>query len=374
VKIVYLDQMHWIGLAKARTGHPGGAPCANALHALTDGVASGTLMLPLSSVHYAEVGGTGSLRQRTDVALTMGALSKYVTIASRDVILKAELRHALGKWRGLAIPPPTSVDVFGLGFAFAFGERIGRGNITGPEAQKTRLFSRAGEVVDDLERLVGDGWTYSGRTAAADGEALVLGALRESADFVILRGPRPEDEPELRERHGYEPETFTDAIAQLAAREQALAEMLADGTTRKERLDDIIVARLWVWELGDLLPEMLAEFGIPRDELFDGGRAALAQILDDMPMMQVEYPLRRANFKNGSYLEHARHPRPRDVGSGDSVLRHCGHRETCGPTGERSATRPAPRDVDPSGHRRPVAVVIREQSWRLGKTPRRFVF
>ncbi len=301
MKIVYLDQMHWIGLAKARTGHRGGAPYEDALRALTDGVASGALMLPLSSVHYAEVGGTGSVRQRTDVALTMGALSKYVTIASRDVILKAELRHALGKWRGLAIPPPSSADVFGVGFAFAFGERIGRGNIAGPEAQKARLFACASEFVNDLERLVGDGWTHSGRASAVDGEALVIGAMREAADFGILRGPRPEEVGELRERYGYKPETFTNAIAQLAAREQALAEMLADGTARKERLDDIITARLWVWELGDLLPEMLAGLGIPRDELFDGGRAALGQILDEMPTMQVEYALRRANFKNGSY-------------------------------------------------------------------------
>lgn len=301
MKIVYLDQMHWIGLAKARMGHADGAQYADALHALTRGVASGMLMLPLSSVHYAELGGTGSVRQRTDVALTMGALSRYVTIASRDVILKAELRHALRKWRGLAIPPASSVGVFGVGFAFAFGERMGRGNIRGPEEHRARLFARASEVVDDLERHVGDGWTYSGRASAADGEALVIGAIRESADFMILRGPLPEDEAVLRERHGYKPETFTNTIAQLAAREQALAAMLADGTARKDRLDDIIAARLFFWELGPLLPEALAELGIPRDELFDGGRAALEQVLDDMPMMKVEYALRRANFKNGSY-------------------------------------------------------------------------
>ena len=77
--------------------------------------------------------------------------------------------------------------------------------------------------------------------------------------------------------------------------------MLADGTARKERLDDIVTARLWVWELGDLLPDTLAELNIPRDDLFAGGRGALAQIVDDMPMMQVEYALRRANIKNGSY-------------------------------------------------------------------------
>jgi hypothetical protein len=301
VKTIYLDQMHWVGLAKARTGHADGARYADALNALSDGVAAGDLSLPLSSVHYAELGNTGSVRQRTDVALTMGMLSRYTTIAPGDVILKAELRHALGKWRGLAIPPPSPDEVFGHGVAFAFNERMGPGDIVGPEESKARLFARANEVVDELERQIGDGWTYVGRSSAADGEALVVGAIREATQFVILRGPRPEEVAGLRDKYGYKPETFTDAIARLAAREQALAQMLADGTARKDRLDDIIAARLFVWELGDLLPEVLTELDIPRDELFDGGRAALAQLLDDMPIMQVEYALRRANFKNGSY-------------------------------------------------------------------------
>src|SRR5450759_4564262 len=59
-----------------------------------------------------------------------------------------------------------------------------------------------------------------GRTAA-NGEAMVIGALRESVNFTILWGPRPEDEAALRQQHGYEPEAFDDAIRQLAAREQA---------------------------------------------------------------------------------------------------------------------------------------------------------
>jgi hypothetical protein len=293
--------MHWIGLAKARIGHPNGPQYAEALKALSAGVAAGNLSLPLSSVHYAELRNTGSIRQRVDVALTMGRLSRYATIASREVILKAELLHALAKWRGLAIPPVPRETFFGHGFAFALGQRIGPGDIVGPHESKARLFARANEVVDVLEQKIGDGWTYSGRSSAADGEALVVGAIRESAQFVILRGPRPEDVAELRDKYGYQPEIFADAIAQLADRERALAQMLADGTARKDRLDDIIAARLFVWELGDLLLEALADLAIPRDELLDGGRAALAQILDDMPMMQVEYALRRANFKNGSY-------------------------------------------------------------------------
>ena len=125
MKIIYLDQMHWIGLAQARTGHHDGARYADALRALGDGVVNHALSLPLSSVHYAELGGTISIRRRTDVALTMSILSEFVTIAPRAAVLKAELRHALGKWRGLNIRPPAHDEVFGSGFAFAFGDHQG---------------------------------------------------------------------------------------------------------------------------------------------------------------------------------------------------------------------------------------------------------
>jgi hypothetical protein len=300
VKTIYLDQMHWIGLAQARTGHRDGARYLGAFEGLSAGVAAGNLSLPLSSVHYDELRNTGSLRRRTDVALTMGILSGYVTVAAREAILKAELRHALGKWRGLAIPPPSRQDVFGHGFAFAFGELIGPGDIVGPEGARTHLFSRANEVIDELESRIGGGWTYSRRLSSANGEALVVGAMREAAEFLILRGPRPEEMDELRSGYGYKPETFTNMIAESANREKALAQMLADGTARKDRLDDIVAARLFFWELGPLLPELLTELDIPRAALFDGGRAVLDLLLDDMPMMQVEYALRRGNFKNGS--------------------------------------------------------------------------
>lgn len=301
IQTIYLDQMHWIGLAKARLGQPDGARYASAWGALRASVAAGRARVPLCDVHYAEVGGTGSVRQRTDVALTMGVLSRYQTIAPREAVLRSELRHALGRWRGLQIPPLGPDQVFGHGFAFAFGERIGPGEIVGPEEAKANLFSQADAVVDMLEAKIGDGWTYDRLLAGGDGHALVVGAMRAATEFVILRGPRPEDLEELRRDFGYKPETFTDRIKARADRERALAQMLADGTSRKDRIDDIVAGRLFVWELGPALLEALTDLKIPRDDLFESGRVVLDQLLEDMPMMQVEFALRRANFKNGDY-------------------------------------------------------------------------
>jgi hypothetical protein len=138
-----------------------------------------------------------------------------------------------------------------------------------------------------------------------------------------------------------------------------LAAMLPDGTANKERLDDIVAARLFVWELGDLLLDALTELGIPRDDLFDGGRETIERILDDMPMMRVEYALRRANFKNGSYrwTTHDIHDLAmlgRAIPYCDIVVteKHAAHQaRVC-------AARRALRNSDPARHRRPAAAAV----------------
>jgi len=301
MKVVYLDQMHWIGLAKARVNHPDGTAYRDAFQELTGAVTDGRVLLPLADVHYNETSGTASVRQRTDVALTMDRLSRYATLASREAVLRAELRYALGRWVGLSIPKPTLGTFLGRGCGFAFGEPVGRANIVGPAEARADLFARADEFVDVLERKVGDGWTYLDRSRARSGEELVIGALRDCADFRLLRGPAPADVDELRRDYGYRPETFTNLIADITKREQELADMLVQGSARREKLEDIVAARFWVWEIGDMLITLLDELGIPRQKLLDAGRSAFDQILSDMPSMQVEIAIRVANFQNGSY-------------------------------------------------------------------------
>jgi hypothetical protein len=53
-KLVYLDQKHWVHLAQADTGHPGGTCYAAALQAARAARAAGTAIFPLSVVHYSE--------------------------------------------------------------------------------------------------------------------------------------------------------------------------------------------------------------------------------------------------------------------------------------------------------------------------------
>jgi hypothetical protein len=59
-----MDLNHWIGLAKANIGHPDGARYKDALAAMRQTKAAGSVIFPLSGTHYMELAGIGGARQR----------------------------------------------------------------------------------------------------------------------------------------------------------------------------------------------------------------------------------------------------------------------------------------------------------------------
>ena len=87
---VYLDQLHWVSLARARTRHPQGAAFTGVLAYLRHSVLERKAVFPLSSTHYAELQGR-QYRQRTDVAEVMSLLSGHKAISGVGPIRRAEL-------------------------------------------------------------------------------------------------------------------------------------------------------------------------------------------------------------------------------------------------------------------------------------------
>lgn len=111
---IYLDQNKWIDLAKAATGHPGGARYIQALAAARSAVESGIASFPLDYYRYIETGKTSNARRRTDVADLMFELSRQHTVALPQALLPAEVDAALTRLFGRpsGVPKPT---VFGIG-------------------------------------------------------------------------------------------------------------------------------------------------------------------------------------------------------------------------------------------------------------------
>jgi len=302
MRSLFIDLNHWIGLAQARVGHPLGARYRDAYDLLAGQVRNGDLMIPLAATHYQEVSDIGSLRQRADIALTMDRLSRYSALANRAVLLRHEVVSAVAAWRGLAAPPRP--EAFGSGFRFVFqhpdGDILHPPRLDSQAPAMLALSGTARAVIHKVETLNGTGWTYFDRDADWPALDLVAGVVREGGEYAMLRGPSPSEVPGLR-LAGYSPETWQQAVRTITAREQELAVRLASGEVKPGKLKDIIVGRLFIWELSTHLFAAQRMFGFDREELFVDGERVLGQLLEDMPTMQVEYALRWANWRNGSY-------------------------------------------------------------------------
>ncbi len=93
--LVYLDQNHWINLAKAAVGHPGGRPHRLALDALREARAGGRIIVPLSLTHIMETVSNQNRRQRADLTSVMEELSGFLALLPRDEVMRAELEAVL---------------------------------------------------------------------------------------------------------------------------------------------------------------------------------------------------------------------------------------------------------------------------------------
>src|SRR6266568_2876918 len=117
---IYLDQLHWIHLAQAHTGHKNGERYKETYQYLLDQRKANKIICPLSLTHYMELSATGSYRQRTDVAEVMATLSGFRTIAPMSVLRRAEIEQALHKHFGKPEEPIQS-QPFGIGVGYAAG-------------------------------------------------------------------------------------------------------------------------------------------------------------------------------------------------------------------------------------------------------------
>jgi hypothetical protein len=273
--VVYLDQLHWISLARASTGHPQGAPYVGVLVYLRQAVLDRKAVFPLSSTHYAELQGNANYRQRTDLAAVMSLLSGHKTISGIGPIRRAELEQALHHRFGRPAEP-AFVRPIGWGGHFALGEPAKRLRLVGPAEARAQLVQRFGGE-EALRR-----WEWEMAFLAED---------------EILRGP-PDSEIEiLRRDYGYRPEAFNEVVNARARREQELADRMKADPSLKNRIDDLVGARTFYWEVSYLLPEVLQPNAITFDEFFAGGKDWLISLCEQMPTVAVIEALAKANHK-----------------------------------------------------------------------------
>jgi len=273
--LVYLDLNHWIYLAKAATGHRTGTQFQPALEALRH--AAGRVVIPLSSVHYMEMGGIADPRRRFDVASVMEELSGFVCVMPRSTIMEIEIEAALADAIGTEARF-GQVRLLGWGALQAWGRRGG-----------LRVHSETDGDVTAKSRQ-----TWPGGPAAFD--AWTRGAELLLARSV-LRGPTDEEALPLQGL-GWDP-TVAGRIAEDRARserEQA-ARFDAEPRYRRGRLRDVVSARYLGLELLPRLEEALRARGLGLPGLF-ADRDQARRFTDSMPSGDAWISLVTAAHRN----------------------------------------------------------------------------
>jgi len=120
MKYVYLDQMHWIALAKAAKGRSDGSEFAEVLDKARDAVVNGRAVFPLSFAHVFEVARAPKLEQRSELASLMTSLSMGVVLRWSRPLVEFQLRNAVRRLfsKPLLQPEPSP---FGRGIEDAIG-------------------------------------------------------------------------------------------------------------------------------------------------------------------------------------------------------------------------------------------------------------
>ncbi len=95
MKYIYLDQFHWINLAKAACGRPDGKPYVEVLNRLVHATRDGIALCPLSSAHIMETAKSPKPEQRELLANLMTGLSKGVVIRWPKELVESQIRNAL---------------------------------------------------------------------------------------------------------------------------------------------------------------------------------------------------------------------------------------------------------------------------------------
>jgi hypothetical protein len=248
-KLVYLDLLHWVALAKANSGHRQGGQFAEVLASCLDAVARGAAVFPISDAIYMEVSKIGSHRQRKDLREVIERVSSYRVITSRVVIAQHEVEALLDDLVGPSSDPINTMDYLDWGVARAFGKVGG--------------FRMIGDDGEDITAEV--------RAQHPDGpEAFDMILMKGELDLnrKSLGGPTPEEEPALR-ADGWDPRAAYEVANRRAQQEIAqVARFDADPAWRRDRIRDVVAAREIIIEINEYLSKALTGRAVELERVF----------------------------------------------------------------------------------------------------------
>jgi hypothetical protein len=259
MKRVYLDQNKWIDLAACNKGLERYARFRDVLIMAEAAAERGLASFPLSNVHYVETSHRRDWATRRDLALTMGRISRFHTMAPRRVLLPPEIDRALFCHFGLP-DFPRRTQAFGIGVNHALGLKV----LDYEVPEKLSL--------DPVTRLEVKRW------------------VNDVEEWVSLSGLPPEAEKGIA---NYQPMKHQEVVEELAAgAERMRLRRRAAGWHRGDRGRRVAKANGYADNLEEL-NEAFERAGIPAGHLMVQGRDAMTAFIDSIPLVDVTQELWR---------------------------------------------------------------------------------
>ncbi len=282
-KLIYLDLNHWIGLAKAYSGHLDGKKHMCVLEACLKTANDGKAVFPLSAEIYSEIAKITNYRQRRDLREVIEQVCRYVVVTSLANVAAHEIETALDQMVGPNPVPLNTIDYLDWGVSRAFG--------------------KAGEI--RIKSPDGDDITEEARRTFPDGpEAFnaILWNAQLELNRKVIEGPTPQEEPQFREV-GWSPEVIVQGAERKASDERAQARRLdMDPKWRLGRIRDVITAREAIIEVGDIFAEGFAARGLgAADQFFAAKLDDLRSIYSAMPSLDVAVTLKMSLHRDPNH-------------------------------------------------------------------------
>lgn len=277
-KVVYLDLNHFINLAKYAHGHPAFRHYAELMAAVLRAAADGRAVFPLSIVHYIEMSGIRDLRQRSDVAELMEAVTGFSSILDRPTLARLELREVIRERLGL-VPSDHRYELMGSGVLRAFGRTGGIG-----------VFDEEGEDVTAAARETVGSEAFDRRMAKAERDldrAALSGVLDPEYGVSTDEGTARADPPAgARTRLQFETE-FADWLQLPEARE-----------FRTARLRDAVSARELIHEWSEAMTRELLSVGASISDVMGESRQSARDFAESMPSTRVAISIKTSYHRN----------------------------------------------------------------------------
>jgi hypothetical protein len=279
MKLVYLDLNHWISFAKALSAHPDGAHFADTFTTCVSAAASGAAVFPISDAIYAEVSKIAQYRQRRDIREAIELLSGYAVVTARPVVTTHEVEALLDLRFGQRGDPINTMRYLDWGVERAFG-KVGGFRVRTTDGR-------------DVTAQVRDMWP-DGPTAFDE----LIARSELELQRRVLDGPASEDDVNSLRARGWNPRAaFTVAGRRLTQEIEQVARFDSDPRWRRGRIRDVVSAREFLIELGDVLEGGLAARGATFEELCptpEEGR----RNFDAMPSFDVAVSMKTSYHRN----------------------------------------------------------------------------